>query len=91
MSDLAGRTGQRVIHLAIAPATATTCGDGSGAFCPLTRASNFGSRFSCALWGALEDEGGWLQRRAECLASERLKTGVHHCDRSGQDLLGGEP
>lgn len=62
----------RTIHLPIAPATATTCGDGSGAFCPWARTSHFGTRFSCLLWGPLRDEDGWLQRRAECLAAEEV-------------------
>jgi hypothetical protein len=65
----------RRIHLQIAPATETTCGDGSGAFCPFTRTSNLGTRFECLIWGDLEDKGGWLQRRPECLAAERSTTG----------------
>lgn len=61
---------RKTIRLTIAPATSTTCGDGTGAFCSWARTSHFGTRFACLLWGALSDEEGWLQRREECLAAE---------------------
>ena len=71
----------------IAPATATTCGDGSGKFCPMLRSSGFGSRYSCLVFhdGAEHLRGeaaelktsngkpsGWLLRWPECIAAEDL-------------------
>jgi len=63
----------RTIHLNIAPATATTCGDGSGAFCPLVCTSNLGTHFKCRVWGDLQDIDGWLQRTPECLAAKVVR------------------
>ena len=77
----------RSIRLTIAPATATTCGDGSGKFCPMLRVSAFGSRFSCLVFrdGAEHPRGeaselktsngepnGSLLRWPECIAAEDL-------------------
>lgn len=67
----------------ISPATATTCGDGSGAFCP--HCSTVTGRHGLALRGAWPlrcavfdkklvtdtgDERGWLLRLPECIAAE---------------------
>ena len=77
----------RSIRLPIALATTTTCGDGSGKFCPTLRVSAFGSRFSCLGFrdGAAHPSGeaselqtssgkpsGWLLRWPECIAAEDL-------------------
>lgn len=78
---MTGRTEQRAIHLTIAPATATTCGDGTGAFCPWLHATHLGAEYFCLLWGTLQDENGWLQRRAECLLAETERDAVETvCD-----------
>lgn len=64
----------RTVRLLIAPATATTCGDGTGNFCRFVRTSHFGTVFTCALaepgQDGLRDEGGWLTRTKECLSAE---------------------
>ena len=75
----------RSIRLPIAHATATTCGDGNGKFCPMLRVSAFGSRFSCLVFhdGAEHPRGeaaelktsngkpsGWLLRWPECTEAE---------------------
>lgn len=59
----------RQIRLSIAPATAATCGDGRGNFCPLVRTAAFGTRWECLIWGSLEDMG-WLMRHPKCLDAE---------------------
>jgi hypothetical protein len=63
----------RRISLSIAPATATTCADGSGKFCPLMYMQRFGTVFVCGLDGTEigEDAHGWLKRSERCLAAER--------------------
>ena len=63
----------RRISLSIAPATATTCGDGSGRFCPLMYTQRFGGIFLCKLDGheLKEDARGWLKRSERCLAAEK--------------------
>lgn len=73
----------RTIRLPIVPATATTCGDGSGKFCPMLRTSHMGSRWHCHIFrqnpkdkwpDELEtddgSESGWLLRWPECIAAE---------------------
>ena len=66
MSDV-----KRRISLSISPATETTCGDGSGKFCPLVHVGLFGAIWSCAAFGPLlENEAGWLARRDECRDAE---------------------
>ena len=63
----------RSIHLTIAPATATTCGDGSGQFCPMLRYARFGAEERCAIFHIGEDleaPAGWLLRWPECIAAE---------------------
>ncbi len=59
----------RQIRLSIAPATATTCGDGLN-FCPLVQTAAFGTGWECLIWGSLEDVG-WLMRHPKCLDAER--------------------
>ncbi|MBK6515787.1 MAG: hypothetical protein IPG04_17230 [Polyangiaceae bacterium] len=68
----------RRLSIAIAPATDTTCGDGSGAFCPMMTSQRFGALFGCRLFNKeLRDEHGvwsgegWLQRLPECIEAER--------------------
>lgn len=62
----------RRLSIAIAPATDTTCGDGSGAFCPMMTSQRFGTVIGCLLFNKeLRDEGGWLQRLPECIEAER--------------------
>lgn len=55
----------------ITPATATTCGDGSGKFCRFCKWSLDGTA-TCYLFGELEERDGWLQRRPECIACELI-------------------
>lgn len=63
----------RSIKLSIAPATDTTCGDGTGRFCPYVVARRLGTEWVCTLGfdQELKDENGWLMRTAECLAAEK--------------------
>lgn len=61
----------RTIRIPIAPATATTCGDGRGKFCPVVRTQKFGQLWSCALFGELgETADGRLARHEECMRKE---------------------
>lgn len=70
----------RKVQLSIAPATETTCGDGSGKFCPFVRSGRFGQQWFCAVHYSKDDssgmtelgttERGWLKRLDACLASE---------------------
>lgn len=61
----------RSLRVVIDPATATTCGDGSGGFCPMVTPGSYGTHWACALTGQrLKDDGGWLQRSPECKAME---------------------
>lgn len=75
----------RSIRLSIAPATATTCGDGSGKFCPMLRTSRMGTIWHChiyrqnptgkwpdELWTDDGTETGRLLRWPECISAEDL-------------------
>jgi hypothetical protein len=66
----------RTIRLTIAPATAETCGDGSGSFCQFVRTGRFGTEWTCKLFReklALREAMGWLQRWPECIEAEEEK------------------
>ena len=62
----------RTVRLSIAPATETTCGDGTGKFCPFVGVKMFGMAWVCTLGHEkeLHDANGWLMRTVECLAAE---------------------
>jgi len=51
-----------VVEFDINPATAYTCGDGSGDFCRYCRWSVLGGA-NCDLFGTIEVVNDWLQRR----------------------------
>ena len=69
----------RSIRLSIAPATATTCGDGSGKACPLIVRDDYQSMLRCGAfhgYANLEYVGttrdGGLLRWPECIEAEDL-------------------
>ena len=60
----------RKVSLDIHPAQALTCGDGIGGFCQFARVSHYGTVWSCAIFGRLEEKAGWLARHDGCLEAE---------------------
>lgn len=60
----------RQITLTIAPATETTCEDGTGHVCPLLYIGPFGGRWECSIWKGLKMKDGWVQRHSKCLEAE---------------------
>lgn len=67
----------RLIHLSIAPATDTTCGDGSGKACLLIVRDDYRWVLRCAAFrqseplGPLMTRDSDLQRWPECIEAER--------------------
>lgn len=68
----------RSIRLSIAPATAATCGDGSGKACPLIVRDDYRWTLRCAAFrqfenlGLLSTRAADLRRWPECIAAEDL-------------------
>lgn len=54
----------------ISPATSTTCGDGTGAFCKyLVWSPAVGGLNYCRLFGPVKDTG-WIIRHKDCVKAE---------------------